>query len=184
MLCDSHTIWTTAVQTSSVSRPPRPSTTTARGARVVRHSGSSTSPIQAPGRLPIPRCNPALDKPVLHNPFSLLPPGAPATFYSSQFYFLLPRRPFGQGAAPQHLSLRLIPRMRWQHPFPPNRGAGPSDAVFSPPIVFWTLLAVSGRGTRQASEVIVLLTQRLALPSSLYFAEPPNRNRAGVKFSQ
>lgn len=30
MLCDSHTIWTTAVQTSSVSRPPRPSTTTAK----------------------------------------------------------------------------------------------------------------------------------------------------------
>lgn len=121
MLCDSHTIWTTAVQTSSVSRPPRPSTTTARGARVVRHSGPSTSPIQAPGRLPIPRCNPALDKPVLHKPFSLLPPGAPATFYSSQFYFLLPRRPFGQGAASQPAS---YPSHALAAPVPPKSGSG------------------------------------------------------------
>lgn len=30
----------------------------------------------------------------------------------------------------------------------------------------------------------MLLTQPLARPSSLYFAGPPNQNRAGVKFSQ
>lgn len=85
-----------------------------------------------------------------------------------------------QGAAPQHRSLRLLPRMRWQQPCPQTgeRGA---------PTPFFLRQSCSGpswrspRRPRQASEVIVLLTQ---LPSSLYFAGPPNQNRAGVKFSR
>lgn len=37
----------------------------------------------------------------------------------------------------------LFLAMRWQHPPPQIGERGRPDAVFSPPIVFWTLLAVS-----------------------------------------
>lgn len=133
------------------------------------------------------RCNPSLDNPFRHTPFSLLPSGTPATFYSSKFHFAPPKATFRQGAAP----------------------AASQPASYSSPCVGSTHLLKSGSGaaltpfflrqscsgpswrslrqacrTHQASEVIMLLTQPLALPSSLYFAGPPNQNRAGVKFSQ
>lgn len=124
------------------------------------------------------RCKPSLDIPSRHAIFT-----SPIRHAGDILLFAIQLRSC-QGAAPQHRSIAAcvlsIPRMRWQQPSPQigERGA---------PTPFFLRQSCSGpswrspRQPRQASEVIVLLTQ---LPSSLYFAGPPNQNRAGVKFSR
>lgn len=125
-------IWTTAVQTSSL-----PTARAHRGPGRTSGSPSSSITLSHPRTGSIihgdlfARCNPSLDNPFRHTPFSLPPPGAPATCYSSHFNFAPPGRPFRPGAAPQHLSLRLIPRHALAEPSPPNRGAGPPRRRFS-----------------------------------------------------
>lgn len=144
MLCNSHGY---GPRRSRPAACPPQEPTAAQGAQAVRHPAPSPSPIHAPARLSMETClRDATPRWTTHSGTHHFHFPHPARRRHSTLRTSTSLPPGDLFAREQHRRISacvLFLAMRWQNRPPQIGERGRLDAVFPPPIVFWTLLAVS-----------------------------------------